>query len=168
MIKIGSTYSDYQKICWVARALSTDKLRGILNYLCVKDNIIMAVDGHRLHVAHLVMDIANGIYEFMKIKKEIILSPVDMDIDGYPNIWKVVPADMTGWKKISTLGDQSQVYTSLVRAMRPDSTLVFEYFKSAVEIDLMMSILVHPEQNTPVVFQGNEVFAIVMPLRIRD
>lgn len=83
---------------WVYQAVGTEEARYYLNYVYVDDTVMVATDGHRLHLAPNP-ELANGFYDKMQNK---------IDIDAtFPDYTRVIPHISDGklhtWERSSAV-----------------------------------------------------------------
>ena len=73
------TQKDMEGLKWCLKARSKDTTRPIINHILIDDGLVVATDGHRVHLFLLSeLDLASGEYEIVTINtKQIILRKLD-------------------------------------------------------------------------------------------
>jgi hypothetical protein len=85
------TQKDIDGLKWCLKARSHDETRPIINHILVDGGLVVATDGHRLHLFLLTeLDLASGEYEIITMNtKQIILRKLDES--SFPDYMRVMP-----------------------------------------------------------------------------
>jgi hypothetical protein len=85
------TQIDIDGLRWCLRARCTDGIRMALNHILIDGGLVVAIDGHRVHLYLLSnIELADGEYEIVTVNtKQIILRKLDET--GYPDYMRVMP-----------------------------------------------------------------------------
>lgn len=90
--KNGKYDSDFDKILWTLKARSKDETRHNLMGVKINDGFIVCTDGHRLHMAGIDREIANGLYNVKSVtKKQVVLELNENEDDIYPDYTRIFP-----------------------------------------------------------------------------
>jgi hypothetical protein len=85
------TQKDMEGLKWCLKARSKDTTRPIINHILIDDGLVVATDGHRVHLYLLSeLDLASGEYEIITVNiKQIILRKLDET--SFPDYMRVMP-----------------------------------------------------------------------------
>lgn len=79
---------DFLSLHYVLKVRGCDNTRPALKCLHVSSGMIMASDGYRLHIATVDYDLADGVYEVLTAKKDmVILRAIDYQSPDFMAVW---------------------------------------------------------------------------------
>jgi hypothetical protein len=168
--KNGKNDKDFDGIKWAIAARSKDATRYSITCINIDGGLIVATDGHRLHIYTPERDIDAGMYEVLKETKDIIvLRSGDTDGFKYPDYERVFPQHThNGINDITSPTDKNQLLNLVANHVikHAENDYDVTYLADAIP----MGEDIHFEQsgeNRPLIIR-NQIFtkaAVVMPLR---
>jgi len=160
------TQKDIEGLKWCFKARSKDATRPIINHILIDDGLVVATDGHRVHLFLLSdLDLASGEYEIVTVNtKQIILRKLD-EI-SFPNYMRIMPpvnfeTSIRCTDKLTPL--YHAIYNQFANDIRTyDTDLICDAFMD----NSTVSICSDDGCASPLVLYDNNCRgAIVMPLR---
>jgi len=176
----------FKEIKWMVRGLTTNKedVRIFINYIYKDGNRFVSTDGGRLHLFEdntgLYESLEDGFYEVVKNTKAIVtlLLVYKKDEESYPNIEDFVtiknnfPQDT-----LQVSNDRLDgAFADIIRNMKgeadgngdvpdPTNSFGFDYFRDVLSSSDFFSVY-HENENKPIYFKSDRLFAIIMPVRV--
>ena len=165
LINLAHKDPDFYGFKFVLKAVTKENASFKLNVIKIEQELIVATDGHRLHIYFPQGLFSSGIYKILvKTRTQIILEKV-LGIK-YPE-WHqaLIPKGTIGEIKIGRV--DSVGYTEIVRSMSEESTLKFEYFSDLASE--MTKALIPTAPGGGIVFENfdGSMKALIMPIRCR-
>ena len=178
--KQSGSEADFDKARFVIRARSDDETRPFLCVLHVEraktGTRLVATDGRRLHVAQIKQRIDPGEYEVVETKQSIILRGPLPDLQ-FPN-WKRVVPEASEERTVIDLST-----SGICKNPAKTANFSIEYARLVKETGEVLNIkfiedlpkaewhvYAQNEKNRSVMLknglEGDEVFAVIMPLNI--
>ena len=159
----------FQKIYFVAQAVSSDKTKPALACILINDEHIVATDGCRLHLVNQpeYHPLEPGLYKVVKYTKTvIILNSVESDtLPDYPDYQKVLPVA----EEMVVLDSPASAAASLAQVIRSRSTGAFDFkfFSDAFTFNLVTYYKQAKGEYEPLLLANEDysVMAVVMPMR---
>ncbi len=155
---------DFYGFKWVLKATTKENSSFKLNVIKIEQELIVATDGHRLHIYRPQGLFLSGIYKILiKTRTKIVLEKVSRI--NYPE-WKSLLIPKGTPVEVKTGRVDSAGYTEIVRAMKKESTLKFEYFSDLA--DEMTKAFIPTVPREAVVFENfdGSMKALIMPIRV--
>ena len=164
-----SKYSNnYQDVAFVCAAVEDKKsLRIVLQHVYVKDGLMIATDGNRLHTLSLYnsgIEVEDGFYTHIKTAKQVILTPAPDQDMTYPNYEQVMPLENE--LAMFTLGGSYQrerILTNYANSNNSGYSLNIEYLEVLPE-NMTMRVF---DNQAPVLFENCTKTALIMPVRLK-
>ena len=156
--------SLFGPVKFVVLARAKTEIRESLNYVRINGGKICATDGHRLHVATIPEEYADGVYEVVKdTAKEIIL--LDTGTTEWPDVQVVIGAATGDSIDVPLTGDFGVDVARINRAMSVNEAINPDFIAPVDRFDGMATIF--HGGGKPVVVRGNygRPVAYIMPLR---
>jgi len=163
----SSTGDAYKVLRGVAKAISKDETRYVLNFLKAEKDRIVATDGRRLHMCNNELEIPEGLWKpVINTAKMMLLLPCVDETANYPHYKQVIPR-MDNYIEITDNPELTMVLGALGKA---DCYANIDYMKQATDKKTSCpdGYGVHADdQFSPIVVLGKACGykAVVMPLR---
>ncbi len=175
----------FKEIKWLAKGLTTDKedKRAYINHIYKDGNRLVSTDGRRLHLLEdytgLYESLEDGFYEVVKNTKVIVtlFLAYKKDEEDYPDIKDFVTVkDNFPQDTLQVSNSQLDIgFADIIRNMRgekdrhgnapnPTRSFRFDYFRDVLSSDDFFSVY-HENENKPIYFKSDRLFAIIMPVR---
>ncbi len=159
------TQKDMDGLKWCFKARSKDTTRPIINHILIDEGLVVATDGHRVHLFLLTeLDLASGEYEIVTVNtKQIILRKLDET--SFPEYMRVMPP--VNFETAIHCKDKHTplyhaVYNQFANDIRTyDTDLLSDAFMDHSEVSICSG-----DGLAPLVLYDNDCrAAIVMPLK---
>ena len=155
---------DFHGFKWVLKAITRKMSSFKLDVIKIENDLIVATDGHRLHIYRTQGLFSAGTYQVLvKTRTKIILEKV-FDVN-YPEWRQVLSVKGTPLKlKIGRI--DSVGYTEIVRTMIQNETLRFDYFSDLASE--MTKAFIPAASGEGVTFENfdGSMKALIMPMRV--
>lgn len=179
MILKSKNSNEIEALIWVAKARSRDDLKPQIQLVVAEDDMIVATDGHRLHIYHgSVKGLEEGCYSVARQNENLIeLYKYDGDtLPEYPDYKSVLPKYNLKNQKVENFStvlnrqlnqDGGWIdYSLLIRSMHKGFTVAHPYFKAAAKY--MTAYFIGDVPTKGICFMSAKRFALVLPLRTRE
>jgi hypothetical protein len=163
--KKGKDDKNFTDLKWVMNARCTDKARQNICGVFVDNGLIIATDGHRMHMIYSEIEIDNGNYEVISAnQKQIVLRKQD---NPYPDYWRVFPK----WKPTKTVfcnGDDQTLFRTVYHDFADDVSYPTDQLHDVYMDHSEVSICKDEKQFSPLCLYDNDRrAALIMPLKIQ-
>lgn len=135
-ITLDKNHPDIQALRAVCAALSKDKNRPVIAYLLIEDNLAVATDGHRVHVAKLADVFPDGVYQVVKSTKSafVAIPSGDLTVNDFPSYKCAVPEKTACGVEVILVGDVHHDLAACIRVLPEDRYVSIDFFRSALEL----------------------------------
>ncbi len=156
---------------WLLKARGTDDIgRYPLTYIHIKNSLMVATNGHVLHLIKAIYSFSNGVYKVIRDRTSIVLIKND-DIE-YLKWESVFPRGK--FKKVDEIYgtkntfDKTRYYSRIIRSLPEDRTLNKDYFDNIVSdySSWKAFIFESSDSDKPVMFRAKNKTALLMLMRI--
>lgn len=174
----------FKEIKWIAKGLTTNKedKRAHINYVYKDGNRFVSTDGGRLHMFEdnngLYESLEDGFYEVIKNTKVVVILFLTYKKDErkYPDIKDLVAINYDFPKDTLRVSNDKldNVFADIIRNMKgervaevvndPTRSFRFDYLKDVLSTDDYFSVY-QENENKPIYFKSDKLFAIIMPVR---
>lgn len=163
-IEKGKYDQEFDLLKWVMKARSLDKTREVISGVFVDDGVIVATDGHRLHMIYSELDIESGNYTIVNSNaKQIILQKNDLQ---FPEYWRVFPK----WqptKQVYCNGDDNSLLRAVYHDFADDVSYNTAFLHDVYMDNSHVSIFKEENPYTPLcLYDNSRRAALIMPLKI--
>lgn len=150
----------FEKLHFVALAVSKDPTSEILQHIYSNDGNIVATDGRRCHIFESTV-LPDGFYQVIertKTKLQLLKSDTPMD---FPDYKRVIPVAKNMVEFTGTLDAQR-----LAQVIRSRTSGAFDigYFKDLLTHDLVNQFSVVEDPYKPLLVVGQGIKAVLMPM----
>ena len=164
LINLAHKDPDFYGFKWVLKAITREMSSFKLDVLKIEEDLIVATDGHRLHIYRTQGLFSAGIYQVLiKTRTKIILEKV-FDVN-YPE-WHQVLIPKGTIEEMTIGSIDSPGYTEIVRAMNKESTLRFDYFSDLASEMTKVFIPAAPKEGITFENFDGSMKALIMPMRV--
>lgn len=162
--KKGKYDSEFELLKWVMKARSADATRVNISGVFVDNGIIVATDGHRLHMIYSELDIEDGNYTVItSTQKQVILKKNDLQ---FPEYWRVFPA----WKPTQEVfcnGSNNPLIRAIYHDFSDDVSWPIEQIQDLYIPNSTFAMCKEEKRFSPLCLYDNKSrAALIMPLKI--
>ena len=163
LINLAHKDPDFYGFKWVLKALAKESYFKYL-VLKIEKDLIVATDGHRLHIYRPQGLYLSGSYKVLvKKNNQVILEKVSGI--NYPD-WRSLLIPKGTPLEIQIGRIDSPGYTEIVRLMNKESTLKFEYFSDLASEMTKAFIPAAPGEGITFENSDGSMKALIMPMRM--
>jgi len=161
IIELDNHDKDFAGFKWVMKAVDFNDTTPMARVLKIECESIIATDGHRLHIYRPEEGYPAGIFKILLRQRNQLIFAQTTDVK-FPDYRKIIP-DYSDWKEIQIWDQVERTYATLIRNMKENNGLNFEYVRDVVPVDKMF---IGEDPTGPVLFEGFRKMALVMPMHI--